>query len=61
LLNLIEPTAGTVTLRGQRIDNLPPSRMRPYRRELQVVFQDPYSSLNPRLSIGEIVAEPMVN
>jgi oligopeptide/dipeptide ABC transporter ATP-binding protein len=61
LLKLIEPTAGTITLRGQRIDNLPPSRVRPYRRELQVVFQDPYSSLNPRLSVGEIVAEPMVN
>ena len=61
LLKLIEPTAGTVKLRGERIDNLSPSRMRPYRRELQVVFQDPYSSLNPRLSVGEIVAEPMVN
>jgi oligopeptide/dipeptide ABC transporter ATP-binding protein len=61
LLKLIEPTAGTVTLRGERVDNLSPSRMRPYRREMQVVFQDPYSSLNPRLSVGEIVAEPMVN
>ena len=61
LLKLIEPTAGTVRLRGERIDNLSPSRMRPYRRELQVVFQDPYSSLNPRLSVGEIVAEPMAN
>jgi oligopeptide/dipeptide ABC transporter ATP-binding protein len=61
LLKLIEPTAGTVKLRGQRIDNLPSSRMRLYRRELQVVFQDPYSSLNPRLSVAEIVAEPMVN
>jgi oligopeptide/dipeptide ABC transporter ATP-binding protein len=61
LLKLIEPTAGTVRLRGERIDNLSPSRMRPYRRELQVVFQDPYSSLNPRLSVGEIVGEPMAN
>jgi oligopeptide/dipeptide ABC transporter ATP-binding protein len=61
LLKLIEPTAGTVKLRGERIDNLSASRMRPYRRELQVVFQDPYSSLNPRLSVGEIVAEPMIN
>ena len=61
LLKLIEPTAGTVKLRGERIDNLSPARMRPYRRELQVVFQDPYSSLNPRLSVGKIVAEPMVN
>jgi len=61
LLKLIEPTAGTVRLRGERIDNLTPAQMRPYRRELQVVFQDPYSSLNPRLSVGEIVAEPMSN
>jgi oligopeptide/dipeptide ABC transporter ATP-binding protein len=61
LLRLLEPTAGTVRLRGERIDNLSPARMRPYRRELQVVFQDPYSSLNPRLSVGEIVAEPMIN
>ncbi len=61
LLKLIEPTAGTVKLRGERIDNLSPAEMRPYRREFQVVFQDPYSSLNPRLSVGEIVAEPMSN
>ncbi len=50
ILKLIEPTAGTVKLRGKRIDNLSRAEMRPYRRELQVVFQDPYSSLNPRLS-----------
>jgi len=61
ILRLIDPTAGTVKLRGQRIDNLSRSEMRPYRRELQVVFQDPYSSLNPRLSVGEIVGEPLEN
>ena len=61
ILGLIEPTAGTVELRGQRIDHLSAREMRPYRRRLQVVFQDPYSSLNPRLSVGEIVAEPLVN
>jgi oligopeptide/dipeptide ABC transporter ATP-binding protein len=60
-LKLIEPTAGTVKLRGKRIDNLSRAEMRPFRRELQVVFQDPYSSLNPRLSVGGIVAEPLVN
>ncbi|HEX7969773.1 MAG TPA: dipeptide ABC transporter ATP-binding protein [Stellaceae bacterium] len=61
ILKLIEPTAGTIKLRGERIDHLKPHQMRPYRREMQVVFQDPYSSLNPRLSVGDIVAEPLVN
>jgi oligopeptide/dipeptide ABC transporter ATP-binding protein len=61
ILKLVEPTAGTIKLRGKRIDNLSRAEMRPYRRELQVVFQDPYSSLNPRLSVGGIVAEPLVN
>jgi peptide/nickel transport system ATP-binding protein len=61
ILKLIEPTAGTIKLRGERIDHLRPHEMRPYRREMQVVFQDPYSSLNPRLSVGDIVAEPLVN
>jgi len=61
ILKLIDPTSGTVRLRGERIDNLDRRAMRPYRRELQVVFQDPYSSLNPRLSVGEIVGEPLAN
>jgi len=61
ILKLIDPTSGTVKLRGERIDNLGRRAMRPYRRELQVVFQDPYSSLNPRLSVGEIVGEPLAN
>jgi oligopeptide/dipeptide ABC transporter ATP-binding protein len=61
ILRLVEPTAGTIKLRGERIDHLTRRQMRPYRRELQVVFQDPYSSLNPRLSVGDIVAEPLIN
>ena len=61
IMKLIEPTAGEIKLRGARIDQLRPSAMRPYRRELQFVFQDPYSSLNPRLSVGAIVGEPLVN
>jgi len=61
ILKLIEPTAGEVRVNGERIDGLSRAEMRPYRRELQVVFQDPYSSLNPRLKIRDIIAEPLKN
>jgi oligopeptide/dipeptide ABC transporter ATP-binding protein len=61
ILKLIDPTAGTVKLRGERIDQLTRAEMRPYRRDLQVVFQDPYSSLNPRMNVGDIVGEPLRN
>jgi oligopeptide/dipeptide ABC transporter ATP-binding protein len=61
VLRLIEPTAGTIEWRGQRIDALQGAAMRPYRRELQAVFQDPYASLNPRLRAADIVAEPIRN
>ena len=58
---LIEPTAGNIRLRGEDITHLTPAAMRPHRRELQVIFQDPYSSLNPRMSAGAIVREPLIN
>jgi peptide/nickel transport system ATP-binding protein len=61
VLRLLEPTAGQVLLDGERIDDLPPSRLRPLRRRMQVVFQDPFSSLNPRLKVREILAEPITN
>jgi peptide/nickel transport system ATP-binding protein len=61
ILKLIEPTAGEIRVNGERIDRLSRRDMRPYRRELQVVFQDPYSSLNPRLRIRDIIAEPLRN
>ncbi len=61
ILKLIEPTDGTISWRGQRIDRLSSGRMRPFRRELQAVFQDPYATLNPRMRAGEIVAEPIRN
>ncbi|HSE79099.1 MAG TPA: dipeptide ABC transporter ATP-binding protein [Alphaproteobacteria bacterium] len=61
ILKLIEPTSGAISLRGQRIDGLSRKAMRAYRRELQVVFQDPYSSLNPRMTVQQIVGEPLVN
>ena len=61
VLRLVEPTAGTITWRGERIEALDPRAMRPYRRELQAVFQDPYASLNPRMRAADIVAEPIRN
>jgi peptide/nickel transport system ATP-binding protein len=61
ILRLTEPTEGEVYLDGTRIDNLPAGRLRPLRRRMQVVFQDPFSSLNPRLSVRDIIAEPIEN
>ena len=61
ILKLIDPTAGTIDWRGRRIDQLSSGAMRPYRCELQAVFQDPYSSLNPRMRAADIVAEPIRN
>ena len=56
---LIEPTAGQIYLKGERIEGLSRRAMRRRRRRLQVVFQDPYSSLNPRMRAKDIVAEPL--
>jgi oligopeptide/dipeptide ABC transporter ATP-binding protein len=61
ILKLIEPTSGEIRVHGKRIDGLSRSAMRPWRRQLQVVFQDPYSSLNGRLSVRDIIAEPLIN
>ena len=58
---LIEPTAGQIYLKGERIEGLSRRAMRRRRRRLQVVFQDPYSSLNPRMRAKDIVAEPLRN
>ena len=59
VLRLVEPTAGTIRLRGRDITRLSKTDLRPYRREMQIVFQDPFASLDPRMSAGEIVAEPL--
>ena len=59
VLRLIEPTAGTIRLEGQDITRLGKSEMRPHRRQMQIIFQDPFSSLNPRMRAGDIVAEPL--
>ena len=61
VLKLIEPTSGSIDWRGRRIDQLSAANMRPFRRELQAVFQDPYSSLNPRMRAQDIVGEPIRN
>jgi peptide/nickel transport system ATP-binding protein len=61
ILRLQDPTEGRILWRGQRIDGLNRAQMRPVRRELQAVFQDPYSSLNPRIRAVDIVAEPIRN
>ena len=61
VLRLVEPTAGSVRLGGVELTTLSAAEMRLRRRDLQIIFQDPYASLNPRLAAGEIVAEPMRN
>jgi peptide/nickel transport system ATP-binding protein len=61
ILRLYPITDGEVWLDGQRIDNLSAGRLRPLRQRMQVVFQDPFSSLNPRQRVGEIIAEPILN
>jgi len=61
VLRLLEPTAGQVVVNGEDITRLSQAEVRPYRRQLQVVFQDPYSSLNSRMQVGDIVAEPLRN
>jgi ABC-type oligopeptide transport system ATPase subunit len=60
LLRLIEPTSGTVRFRGENVLEFPKRRLREARRHMQIVFQDPYSSLNPRMRAHEIVEEPLI-
>ncbi len=61
ILRLYAPTDGEVYLAGERIDNLSATKLRPLRQRMQVVFQDPFSSLNPRMKVRDILAEPIVN
>ena len=60
LLRLIEPTAGSFLFRGEQVFGLPAPRMRALRRDMQMIFQDPDSSLNPRMTAGAIVEEGLV-
>ncbi len=59
LLRLIEPVSGSIHYKGRDLRTMPRKELQPLRREIQIIFQDPYSSLNPRLSIGAAIAEPM--
>jgi peptide/nickel transport system ATP-binding protein len=60
LLRLIEPTSGTVRFRGENVLQFDAARLRRARRDMQIVFQDPYASLNPRMRVREIVEEPLI-
>ena len=59
IVRLLEPTSGTIRLKGRDITHLSRRDLRPLRREMHIVFQDPYSSLNPRMTCGDIVGEPL--
>src|SRR5690606_30780975 len=59
VLRLIEPTSGTVTFDGRNVFALDERAVRSLRREMQIIFQDPYASLNPRMTVGQMLAEPL--
>ena len=59
IVRLLEPTDGEITFEGRRIEKLGARRLRPLRRDMQMVFQDPYASLNPRKRVGTIIGDPM--
>ena len=60
VMRLVEPTAGTIRLAGHDITHLGNAALRPHRRQMQIVFQDPFASLDPRMSAGDIVGEPLL-
>jgi peptide/nickel transport system ATP-binding protein len=59
ILRLIEPTGGKIFYEDKEITSIPPKLFSTYRRKMQIIFQDPYESLNPRMTIGDIIAEPL--
>lgn len=60
ILKLIEPTSGEIYYNGREITKYSKKEMRPIRKDIQIIFQDPYSSINPRLTVSDIIAEPMI-
>jgi oligopeptide/dipeptide ABC transporter ATP-binding protein len=60
ILRLVEPSGGTIRLEGRDITHLPKAGLRPHRRSMQIIFQDPFASLNPRMTAGDIVGEPLL-
>lgn len=60
ILQLLRPDAGQVFFSGEELTHLSPRQMRPYRRRMQMIFQDPFSSLNPRMTVGAILSEPLL-
>jgi oligopeptide transport system ATP-binding protein len=59
ILQLYRPTAGTVQFRGEELTRLKGEKLRRIRRHMQMIFQDPYASLNPRMTVGDIIGEPL--
>jgi peptide/nickel transport system ATP-binding protein/oligopeptide transport system ATP-binding protein len=60
ILRLVEPTGGSIRIDGRDITNLGKAELRPIRRSMQIIFQDPFASLNPRMTAGDIVGEPLI-
>ena len=60
ILRLIEPTAGVINFEGQNVANLKNKNLKDFRRRAQIIFQDPFASLNPRMTVGDIVGEPLL-
>ena len=60
LMRLIEPTSGTIDFQGVQLNNLSREEMRRTRKDIQIVFQDPYASLNPRMTVRQIIGEPLI-
>jgi len=59
VMGLLDPSAGSIHYDGTRIDNLPPDRLLPFRRRMQMIFQNPYASLNPRMTVKQTLEEPL--
>lgn len=60
LVNLLKPTSGTITFDGKELTTMKPAERKQYCKDIQLIFQDPYASLNPRMRIGDIIAEPII-